>query len=365
MPAPDATRRDGRVHLADLTTLRVGGPAARFIDATTDEAVLDAVRAADASGTPLLVVGGGSNLVVADEGFPGTVLRIGTTGIESDGDVVRAAAGEDWDGFVARMVDEGRAGVETLAGIPGRVGATPVQNVGAYGAEIAQTLLQVLAFDRRADRVVVLANEDCGFSYRHSVFKGSDRYVVLTVHLSLPVAAQSCPIRYEELARRLGIEVGGSAPLADVRAAVLDLRRSKGMVLDAADHDTWSAGSFFTNPVLTPDQAAALPAEAPRFAAGDRDRGSHVARDGDGDGQLVKTSAAWLIERAGFGKGYGTGDARLSTKHTLALTNRGHASTSDILALAYDIRKEIAVQFGITLAIEPVVVGGRPGSSSP
>ena len=338
------------MHLADVTTLRVGGPAVRFIDATTDASVIEVVRAADAAETPLLVIGGGSNLLVADHGFPGTVVRVCTTGIEVDGDIVRAAAGEDWDGFVARMVAAGRAGVETLAGIPGRVGATPVQNVGAYGADIAQTLVQVLAFDRQADRVVTLTNEQCGFSYRHSVFKGSGRYVVLAVHLSLPVAAHSRPIRYAELARRLGIQLGDTAPLPEVRAAVLDLRREKGMVLDGADHDTWSAGSFFTNPILTPDQAEMLPVAAPRFPAG---------MSGDG-ADAVKTSAAWLIEHAGFGKGYGTGDARLSTKHSLALTNRGRATASELVALAYEIRKEVAVQFGITLAIEPVVVGVDP-----
>ena len=301
------------VRLADLTTLRVGGPAGEFVDASTDTEIIAVVRRADAHGTPLLIIGGGSNLVVADEGFAGTVLRISTAGVEVDADIVRAAAGEDWDAFVASMVAAGRAGVETLAGIPGRVGATPVQNVGAYGADVAQTLVQVLAFDRRADRVVTLTNEECGFSYRNSIFKGDDRHVVLAVHYALPLATTSEPIRYAELARSLGVELGETAPLSDVRDAVLALRRSKGMVLDATDHDTWSAGSFFTNPILSAEQAANLPAEAPRFPAGD----------------AVKTSAAWLIEHAGFAKGYGTGDARLSTKHTLALTNRGQASATE------------------------------------
>jgi UDP-N-acetylmuramate dehydrogenase len=335
MPPLPATR------LSDVTTLRVGGSAARFIDAVDDDEILAEVRSADSHGRPLLVMGGGSNLIVSDDGFPGTVLRISTRGIEGDGDVVRAAAGEDWDDFVARMVAEGRSGVETLAGIPGRVGATPVQNVGAYGAEIADVLLQVLAFDRDEHRLVSLTNQRCAFSYRHSVFSGTDRYVILAVHFALPVRALSAPIRYAELARALDVPVGGTAPLVHVREAVLALRRSKGMVLDAADHDTWSAGSFFTNPILTAEQAAALPDAAPRFPAGDG----------------VKTSAAWLIEQAGFSKGYGAGRATLSTKHTLAVTNRGDAQTADVLDLAREIRLEVDRRFGITLAAEPVVVG--------
>ncbi len=338
--------------LADVTTLRVGGSAARFVDAIDDEEILAEIRDADSHGRPLLILGGGSNVVVTDDGFPGTVLRICTHGIEEDGDVVRAAAGEDWDAFVERMVADGRAGIETLAGIPGRVGASPVQNVGAYGTEVADTLLQVLAYDRDDHRLSSLTNRQCGFSYRHSVFKDTDRYVVLAVHFALPVAAHSAPIRYAELAQALGVPVGGTAPLADVREAVLALRRSKGMVLDAADHDTWSAGSFFTNPILTPEQAAALPADAPRFAA---DAPRFPAGAGAGAG--VKTSAAWLIEQSGFAKGHGSGAASLSTKHPLALTNRGGATAADVLTLAREIRDEVDRRFGIRLVPEPVVVG--------
>jgi UDP-N-acetylmuramate dehydrogenase len=360
MPPPSAVR------LADLTTLRIGGPAARFVDATTDEQIVEEVRAADRDGTPLLVIGSGSNLVVADDGFPGAVLRISTSGVETDGDVVRAAAGEDWDAFVARMVAEGRRGVETLAGIPGRVGATPVQNVGAYGAEIAQTLVRTLAFDRQTDRVVSLSNDDCGFSYRHSIFKasrsagGTDRYVVLAVHYSLPEAAESAPIRYAELARTLGVELGDTAALPDVRDAVLALRRSKGMVLDPADHDTWSAGSFFTNPVVAADR---VPDGAPRFPPDNRNADNRNPDGIDGGGvngggvNGVKTSAAWLIEHAGFPRGYGDGPARVSTKHTLALTNRGGATTADVLGLAREIRNAVEARFGISLEPEPVVVG--------
>ncbi|MCU1676696.1 MAG: murB [Frankiales bacterium] len=335
-----ATQLSG-VRMSDVTTLRVGGPVDRFVDASTDEQVVEEIRAADRAGTPLLVMGGGSNLLVGDGGFPGTVVRIGTTGVETGGDIVRAAAGEDWNAFVDRMVEARRTGVETLAGIPGRVGATPVQNVGAYGAEIAQTLVRVLAFDRDADRVVTLSNAECGFAYRHSLFKTTNRYVVLAVHFALPEADVSAPIRYAELARALGVDIGATAPLAAVRDVVLALRRSKGMVLDPADHDTWSAGSFFTNPILTAEQEARLPADAPRFDSG----------------AGVKTSAAWLIERAGFAKGHGDGPARLSTKHTLALTNRGRASAADVLALARDIRAAVESRFGVTLVAEPVVVG--------
>ena len=329
------------VLLADLTTLRVGGPAATLVEATTEAEVVAAVRTADATSTPLLILGGGSNLLVSDDGFPGTVVRIQTTGVATEGELVRVAAGENWDRFVADMVSAGRTGVETLAGIPGLVGATPVQNVGAYGSDVAHTIVSVRAFDRSADEVVTLSNDDCGFAYRTSIFKHSDRYVVLEVTYALPVSAESIPIRYAELARALGVEIGATAPLHDVRDAVLRLRRGKGMVLDDADHDTWSAGSFFTNPILTAAAAAELPEAAPRFAAAEG----------------VKTSAAWLIEQAGFPKGYGTGAARLSTKHTLALTNRGGATAADVVALAREIRDAVRDRFGIELVPEPVFVG--------
>jgi UDP-N-acetylmuramate dehydrogenase len=215
--------------------------------------------------------------------------------------------------------------------------------VGAYGQDVAQTLVWVRALDRATGDVVVLDNAACRFTYRHSVFKGSDRYVVLSVAFALERSRQGAPVRYAELARRLGVEPGQRVPAADVRAAVLDLRRGKGMVLDPADHDTWSAGSFFTNPVLPADEAARLlPDDAPRWP--------------ERDGQ-VKTSAAWLIERSGFGKGYGGGAVRLSTKHTLALTNRGSARTDDLLALAREVRDGVREKFGVTLVNEPVLVG--------
>ena len=335
------------VPLAGLTTLRLGGPARRLVVAETDDEVVEAVRAADATGEALLVLGGGSNLVVADGGFDGTVLQVATRGVEVAAHAEHALeleAGVDWDHAVRLAVDEGYAGLEALSGIPGRVGAAPIQNVGAYGQEVAQTLARVRALDRTTGDVVELGPADCGFGYRDSVFKRTGRYVVLSVAFALEHSRLGAPVRYAELARALGVEVGDRAPLADVRSAVLELRRGKGMVLDPADHDTWSAGSFFTNPVLPAEDADRLPADAPRWPE----------RDG-----RVKTSAAWLIERAGFGKGYGVGPARVSTKHTLALTNRGGATTAELLTLAREIRAGVRAAFGVELVNEPVIVGDR------
>jgi UDP-N-acetylmuramate dehydrogenase len=334
------------VPLAGLTTLRVGGPAARLVVAETDDEVVETVRAADSRGEPLLVLGGGSNLVVADAGFDGTVLQVATHGVEVAAHAAHAlefAAGVDWDHAVSLAVDEGYAGVEALSGIPGRVGAAPIQNVGAYGQEISQTVARVRVLDRTTHDVVDLGPDECGFGYRDSTFKRTpDRYVVVGVALSLEHSRLGSPVRYAELARHLGVELGERVPAADVRDAVLELRRGKGMVLDPADHDTWSAGSFFTNPLLDAAAAGSLPAEAPRWPE----------RDG-----RVKTSAAWLIEQAGFGRGYGDGAARVSSKHTLALTNRGGATAADLLGLAREIRDGVRARFGIELVNEPVVVG--------
>jgi UDP-N-acetylmuramate dehydrogenase len=335
-----------RVPLAGLTTLRLGGPARRLLVAETEDEVVAAVRAADTDSEPLLVLGGGSNLVVADEGFDGTVLQVATRGVAVAPLAMHALqveAGVDWDHVVGLTVEEGYAGLEALSGIPGRVGAAPIQNVGAYGQEVAQTIGWVRVLDRSSHDVVLLGPEECGFGYRDSVFKRSDRYVVLAVAFALEHSRLGAPVRYAELARRLGVEVGARVPATDVRAAVLELRRGKGMVLDAEDHDTWSAGSFFTNPLLPPDQAAALPETAPRWPT---------------DGR-VKTSAAWLIEQAGIGKGHGSGAARVSTKHTLALTNRGAATTAELLALAREIRAAVHDRFGVTLVPEPVLVGAE------
>ncbi|MFC7869266.1 UDP-N-acetylmuramate dehydrogenase [Streptomyces murinus] len=340
--------------LAPLTTFRLGGPALRLVTAETDAEVIDAVREADDSGTPLLVVGGGSNLVIGDKGFQGTALRIATRGVELRGTTLELAAGEVWSDAVARSVEAGLAGIECLAGIPGSAGATPIQNVGAYGQEVSATISEVVAYDRRAGETVTLSNEECDFSYRHSRFKADpERYVVLRVRFELADAGgMSAPIKYAETARALGVEPGDRVPLERARETVLKLRAGKGMVLDADDHDTWSAGSFFTNPILTEEQFAAFQervrerlgegAEPPAYPAGEGRR---------------KTSAAWLIDKAGYTKGYGTGPARISTKHTLALTNRGEATTEDLLALAREVVAGVREAFGITLVNEPVMVG--------
>ncbi len=330
--------------LADLTTLRVGGPASEVVTAASPAELVDAVASADASGTPVLLVGGGSNLLVSDDGFDGTVVRIATRGIDLQaidacgGVMVRVAAGEPWDQFVAHAVANGWAGVEALAGIPGLTGATPVQNVGAYGQEVASTIARVRTWDRERGELRTFANVDCDFGYRTSRFKHSDRWVVLDVTFQLRPGALSEPVRYAELARALGVEVGGRVPLTDVPPAVLALRRAKGMVLDQDDHDTWSAGSFFTNPVLD-----RVPEGAPSWPA-------------DGG---TKTSAAWLIEHAGYGKGYPGGDATvaLSTKHTLALSNRGGGRAADVVALAREIRTGVEQRFGVRLMPEPRLVG--------
>jgi len=332
--------------LADLTTLRLGGPAGRLVEARDEAAVIEAVHAADAADEPLLIVAGGSNLVVADAGFPGTVLRIATRGI--DGEVV--AAGEEWDAFVARCVREGLAGVECLSGIPGSVGATPIQNVGAYGQEVAGVVVSVRALDRRTGAVREIPAAECGFAYRSSAFKRDPgRWVVLAVTFDLPRQERSMPIRYAELAHALGVETGGTAPLADVREAVLALRRRKGMVVDPGDPDSVSAGSFFTNPVLSPAAFAALEARA--------GNGSRPPCFPQPDGS-VKTSAAWLIEHAGFSRGHGDpATIAISSKHTLALTNRGAGTTAQLVALAREIADGVRVRFGVELEPEPVFAG--------
>jgi UDP-N-acetylmuramate dehydrogenase len=333
------------VLLSDSTTLRLGGPAAAFVDATTDAQLLEALVGAE---RPVLLLAGGSNVVVADEGFPGTVVRIATRGVEREGDTLHVAAGEPWDDLVAHTVTEGLAGIEALSGIPGSVGATPIQNVGAYGQEVSDTIMSVRAVDRTTGETVDLAPEECGFTYRSSAFKRDpERYVVLRVSFALHASGTSRPVRYAELARTLGVEVGDTAPPDAVRDAVLALRRSKGMVLDPEDPDTRSAGSFFTNPILDPAQFAALRARA----------GDGVPGFPEPDGR-VKTSAAWLIDHAGFAKGYGNPRGiAISTKHVLALTNRGDGTTAELVALAQEIARGVETAFGVALHPEPVFVG--------
>ncbi|WP_086803607.1 UDP-N-acetylmuramate dehydrogenase [Streptomyces caniscabiei] len=340
--------------LAPLTTFRLGGPARRLITATTDDEVVAAVREADDTGTPLLLIGGGSNLVIGDQGFAGTALVIATKGFALDGRRLELAAGEVWTDAVARTVEAGLAGIECLAGIPGSAGATPIQNVGAYGQEVASTITEVVAYDRRTRETVTVPNAECAFSYRHSRLKDEpERYVVLRVRFELEDAdGLSGPIKYAETARALGVEPGDRVPLAEARETVLKLRAGKGMVLDPEDHDTWSAGSFFTNPILTDEQFAAFHARVREQLGDDVAPPAYPAGDGH-----TKTSAAWLIDKAGFTKGYGTGPARISTKHTLALTNRGAATTEDLLTLAREVVTGVREVFGITLVNEPVTVG--------
>jgi UDP-N-acetylmuramate dehydrogenase len=342
------------VNLSDLTTLRLGGPAGKLVEARTEDEVVAAVEDADARGEPLLVLAGGSNVVIADDGFPGTVVRILTAGVEERDGVLTAQAGEPWDPFVERCVRAELAGVECLSGIPGSVGATPIQNVGAYGQEVSETITAVRAHDRQTHATETLAPEDCGFSYRSSVFKRNPgRWVVLAVTYALDAQPESRPIRYAELARELGVEIGETAPLADVRAAVLRLRRGKGMVVDPGDPDSVSAGSFFTNPILDAQDFERLEARV-RERLGDQAR---PPRFPEPDGR-VKTSAAWLVERAGYSRGYGSpGPIALSGKHTLALTNRGGGTASQLLALAREIADGVKREFGVELVPEPVLVG--------
>lgn len=358
--------------LAELTTMRVGGPPGRFVTATTEAELTEAVREADDAGEPLLVVGGGSNLLVADEGFAGTAVLVRTRGIEvpdasaCGGVTVTVAAGETWDEVVAHACEQGWSGIEALSGIPGATGATPVQNVGAYGQEVSQTIAQVRVWDRLERRVRTMFAADLAFSYRHSVLKESmvgpdaaagavtPRHIVLSVTFSLRPTELSQPIGYAALADGLGAELGARVPLLEAREAVLQQRRNRGMVLDAADHDTWSCGSFFTNPIMPEGEYADLLARAAQHLG---PGGPVPPRFSAPDGQ-VKTSAAWLIDKAGFGKGHGMpGPAALSTKHTLALTNRGSAQATDLLDLAREVREGVDTAFGVRLVNEPVLVG--------
>jgi UDP-N-acetylmuramate dehydrogenase len=321
------------VPLAPLTTLRLGGPADRLVEARSEAELVELTR--DAA----LILAGGSNVVIADEGVRGTVVHVKTAGIAHEQDLLVVQAGEPWDGVVEYAVENGLQGFECLSGIPGSTGATPIQNVGAYGQEVAETVQWVRVFDRATGRIETLPASECGFDYRTSVFKYHDRRVVLAVAFRLERSPLSGPLRYAELARALDVPVGGSAPLRDVREAVLTLRRGKGMVIDPRDPDSVSAGSFFTNPILPADE---VPADAPKWP--------------EPDGR-VKTSAAWLIERAGFGRGHGSGPAGISTKHTLALVNRGGATTAELMALARQIAGAVKARFGVDLHPEPVLIG--------
>lgn len=353
------------MNFSELTTIRVGGPAASLTIANTRADLVEFCQAHPlAAGAPTaLFVAGGSNLLVSDEGFDGDTCVVRTQGVEitSLGESlvqVEAEAGENWDAFVASCCAYGLSGLEALSGIPGSVGATPVQNVGAYGAEVADVITEVRVFDRASGDIVRLPKRELRFGYRTSLLKqeaqrlGQPRFVVLSVTFELQRSAESGPVRYAQLAGELEVELGERSTVSAVRSAVLALRASKGMVLDSADHDTWSLGSFFTNPIL--ESADDVPEDAPRYPVIDPATGAEVPG-------AVKTSAAWLIDRAGFARGFrvGSGAAALSDKHTLALTNRGEASCADVVHLAAVIRDGVEDRFGIRLEPEPLLVGAH------
>jgi UDP-N-acetylmuramate dehydrogenase len=339
------------VLLGPMTTFGLGGPASHVAVIERESDVAEALEEADRLGLPAVVLGGGSNVVVADEGLRALVLHMQMRGIAPvvEGEVTRVTlqAGEPWDAFVGWAVEAGLAGVECLAGIPGLAGATPIQNVGAYGQETSDTLSLVHAFDRVSRERVVLDRTQCAFGYRTSLFKADPRYVVTAVTLSLRRDHESGPIVYPELARALGVEVGQRAPTARVRETVVALRRQKGMVLDPADSESKSAGSFFTNPIVDAAGLARVDASA---------RGVAPPRYDAGDGRW-KVPAAWLIEQAGFARGFTLGHVRVSKRHTLALVNDGEGTTRELLALAALIGRTVQERFGVTLTPEPVLLG--------
>jgi UDP-N-acetylmuramate dehydrogenase len=347
------------VPLAPLTTLRVGPVARRLITCTSADQIVTVLRELDAAARggdrgPLLVFAGGSNLVIADALTDLTAVQLANNGITIDGNLVRAEAGAVWDEVVVAAIEHGLGGLECLSGIPGSAGATPVQNVGAYGAEVSDTITRVRVLDRNSGAVRWVPGSELGFGYRTSVFRRAGGLeipaVVVEVEFALDESGRSAPLRYGELTAALNATSGERADPQAVREAVLALRGRKGMVLDAADHDTWSVGSFFTNPVVTPSVYELLASRT------DEPMPHYPAPDG------VKLAAGWLVERAGFGKGYPddrSAPCRLSTKHALALTNRGNATAEDVIALARRIRDGVRDVFGITLEPEPLLLGCR------
>jgi UDP-N-acetylmuramate dehydrogenase len=345
------------IHLAPLTTLQVGGNARYFVTAETEDAVIDSLAFAEEKGLSVFILGGGSNVLISDAGVDGLVLHIAIKGSEfrvsSSGSensergtfnskLITAGAGEDWDGFVRYCVENDLAGVECLSGIPGFVGGTPVQNVGAYGQEVAESIVSVRCYDRQQRELVTLTNAECGFSYRKSIFNSThrDRYVVLSVTFALRRGGGP-KVVYKDLIEHFGER---QPTLADVREAVLKIRRSKSMVIDAADPNSRSAGSFFKNPIVSREKLAELQAQIgiiPNFPFGDE----------------VKIPAAWLIEKSGLHKGFALGNAGISSNHTLAIINRGGATANDILLLKNEIQRTVADKFGTMLDPEPVFVG--------
>ncbi len=334
--------------LSDYTSFRVGGPAQEIVNAGNESEIIAAVQAADDAGKPILILGSGTNVLVSDEGFKGVVIHVASSEVQAEVDACSGAtltigAGEVWDDFVATTISRGYAGLETLSGIPGTVGAAPIQNIGAYGHEVSEFITRVRTYDRHERRIRTFTNSECNFTYRSSRFKVErDRFVILDVGFQLRIGEASAPIHYAELAHALGIEVGAKASVVATREATLKLRESKGMLLNPKDHDSWSAGSFFTNPIVSAEVAAKLPEEAPRW----------VQSDG-----RVKTSAAWLMEHAGVQKGDTHSGARISSKHVLALTNSGNATAADIAALAREAQEKVQRAFGIFLEPEVNLVG--------
>ncbi len=331
--------------LSNFTTLHVGGPAENLVRATTEAELISAISQADEANTPLLILGRGSNVLVSDQGFAGTVVIVESHGnsYEIDacsGGLLTVAAGEDWDEFVAFTIEKGLANLESLSGIPGTVGASPVQNIGAYGHEVSEVIARVRTYDRTEKKVLTFTADQCGFSYRNSIFKESaPRFVILDVTFHLRNGELSLPVMYAELASKLGISIGDRAPITEVRAAVLALRESKGML---ATQNIWSAGSFFTNPIVSAEIAAKLPESAPRWPQPNGD---------------VKTSAAWLMENAGVTKGESVNGAAISPLHVLALSNPGSATAADLIELARSTRERVREKFGITLEAEVRLVG--------
>jgi UDP-N-acetylmuramate dehydrogenase len=332
--------------LSKYTSLRVGGPATKIVQVSTEAQIIAAIE--EAGDTPILIMGGGTNVLIADKGFEGTVIRISNNSVQSEVDACSGAtltigAGEDWDSFVQTTINSGFAGLETLSGIPGTVGAAPIQNIGAYGHEVSEFITRVRTYDRQLKEIYTFTNSQCEFTYRNSCFKAHPgRYVVLEVQFQLRIGEFSDPITYLELSKKLGIEPGDKASVIATRAAVLELRASKGMLLSPDDRDSWSAGSFFTNPIISQQAADALPDAAPKWPLNDG---------------RVKISAAWLIENAGMHKGDEVGGARISTKHVLALTNSGDATAADIAELARRARDQVREVFGITLEAEVNLIG--------
>jgi UDP-N-acetylmuramate dehydrogenase len=332
--------------LSKYTSFRVGGPATKIVQVSTEAEIIAAIE--EAGDSPILIMGGGTNVLIADKGFDGTVIRISNNSVQAEVDACSGAtltigAGEDWDTFVQTTIDRGFAGLETLSGIPGTVGAAPIQNIGAYGHEVSEFITRVRTYDRQEKVLKTFTNSECEFSYRNSYFKAHPgRYVVIEVQFQIRRGEFSDPITYVELSKKLGIEPGDKASVVATRAAVLELRASKGMLLKNDDHDSWSAGSFFTNPIISQQAADQLPNAAPKWPLIDG---------------RVKVSAAWLIENAGIHKGDELGGARISTKHVLALTNSGTATASDIAELAKRARNQVKEVFGITLEAEVNLVG--------